>query len=163
MNNTAPLGYAPGWIADKVREPSRLHKAKAWFLNMSTPKENGWTIVKLVTQVVLGVLLTALAGSAAYTAKTLTNHESRIAVVEEWKRDRSAVMDQITREFQELKTRNAINQEQARATDAIVREAAARLGVMSDTLIRMQEGQSAIKEKMVSIQIMTDELNKGKE
>ena len=54
-------------------------------------------------------------------------------------------------------------QEQARATDAIVRDAAARLGIMSDTLIRMQEGQSAIKEKMVSIQIMADELNKGKQ
>jgi len=115
-----------------------------------------------LSQVVMGALLTTLAGSAAYTAKTLSNHESRLAVVEDWKRERSAKMDEIARDIGEIRTHNAGVDSQSRATDILVRDVSAQLRVVSDTLIRMQEGQSAIREKMVSLQVMTDELNKEK-
>lgn len=128
---------------------------------MNAQRENGWGIAKIITQIVLGTLLTALAGSAAFTAKTLSNHESRLSVVEEWKRERSARMDEIAKDIGEMKTRNAGVDQQSRATDMLVRDVSAQIRVMSDTLIRMQEGQSAIREKMVSLQVMTDELNKG--
>jgi septal ring factor EnvC (AmiA/AmiB activator) len=128
---------------------------------MTTQRENGLNIIKVVVQLVLGTILSALAASAAFTAKSLSNHESRLSVVEEWKRDRSEKIDGIARDVAEMRTHNAGVDSQARQTDMLVRDVSAQLRVVSDTLIRMQEGQSAIREKMVSLQVMTDELNKG--
>lgn len=155
------IGYVPAWIEAKNVSPSFIARLTERISTMIAQRENGLGVLKLLAQVVLGVLLTALAGSAAYTAKTLTNHESRLSVVEEWKRERSAKMDEIARDIGEMKTHNAGVDSQARQTDMLVRDVSAQLRVVSDTLIRMQEGQSAIREKMVSLQVMTDELNKG--
>lgn len=154
-------GYVPAWIEAKNALPCLMTRAQQWMTTMTAQRDNGLGVLKLLAQVVLGVLLTALAGSAAYTAKTLTNHESRLSVVEDWKRERSAKMDEIARDLGEMKTHNAGVDSQARQTDMLVRDVSAQLRVVSDTLIRMQEGQSAIREKMVSLQVMTDELNKG--
>jgi len=155
------VGFVPQWIEERQKPKSVVGKIVDTINAMSTPRENGWGIAKIITQIVLGTLLTALAGSAAFTAKTLSNHESRLSVVEEWKRERSARMDEIAKDIGEMKTRNAGVDQQSRATDMLVRDVSAQIRVMSDTLIRMQEGQSAIREKMVSLQVMTDELNKG--
>lgn len=157
----SPSGYVPAWIESKQALPSLMSKTKQWISTMTAQRENGLSIAKIVVQLVLGTILTALAGSAAFTAKSLSNHESRISVVEEWKRDRSEQMERIARDVAELKTHNAGADQQTRATDMLVRDVSAQLRVVSDTLIRMQEGQSAIREKMVSLQVMTDELNKG--
>lgn len=159
---TSESGYVPEWIEAKQSGPSKAAKVVQFFKSMTAQRENGWGLVKVAAQVVIGALLTMLAGSAAYTAKTLSNHESRIAVVEDWKRERSAKMDEIARDIGEMKTHNAGVDSQARQTDMLVRDVSAQLRVVSDTLIRMQEGQSAIREKMVSLQVMTDELNKEK-
>lgn len=129
---------------------------------MTAQRENGWSILKVVVQLVIGALLTSLAASAAFTAKTLSNHESRIAVMEDWKRERSVKMDEIARDIGEMKTHNAGLDSQSRATDMLVRDVSAQLRVVSDTLIRMQEGQSAIREKMVSLQVATDEIKGSK-
>ena len=154
-------GFVPVWIEAKQQLPSMAARLTQWVSFMTAQRENGWGVIKVMAQVVIGALLTTLAGSAAYTAKTLSNHESRLSVVEDWKRERSAKMDEIARDIGEMKTHNAGVDSQARQTDMLVRDVAAQLRVVSDTLIRMQEGQSAIREKMVSLQVMTDELNKG--
>lgn len=151
-------GFVPAWIEAKQQAPSAMSRVWQWLSTMSAQRENGWSVVKIVVQLVLGAILTALAGSAAFTAKSLSNHESRISVVEEWKKERSAQLDKILGDVGEIKTHNATADQQSRQTDMLVRDVAARIGVMSDTLIRMQEGQSAIREKMVSLQVATDEM-----
>ncbi len=159
--NSNESGYVPEWIEAKQSGPSIAARMLHFFrTTMTAQRENGWGVVKVTAQVIIGALLTTLAGSAAYTAKTLSNHESRISVVEDWKRERSAKMDEIARDIGEMKAHNAGVDSQARQTDMLVRDVSAQLRVVSDTLIRMQEGQSAIREKMVSLQVMTDELNK---
>ena len=155
------VGFVPQWIEERQKPKNVVCKIVDTINAMSTPRENGWGIAKVLTQIVLGTLLTALAGSAAFTARTLSNHESRLSVVEEWKRERSAKMDEIARDIGEMKMHNAGVDSQARQTDMLVRDVSAQLRVVSDTLIRMQEGQSAIREKMVSLKVVTDELNKG--
>ncbi len=154
-------GFVPEWIDSKQHDPSFAARLRQRVVIMTTQRENGWGVIKVLSQVVMGTLLTTLAGSAAYTAKTLSNHESRLAVVEDWKRERSAKMDEIARDIGEMKSHNAGVDSQARSTDMLVRDVSAQLRVVSDTLIRMQEGQSAIREKMVSLQVVTDKLNEG--
>lgn len=156
-----PSGFVPAWIEAKQALPSLMARVQQWMTTMTAQRENGWGVLKVIAQIVGGAVLATLAGSAAYTAKTLSNHESRLSVVEDWKRDRSEKIDGIARDVAELKTHNAGVDSQARQTDMLVRDVSAQLRVVSDTLIRMQEGQSAIREKMVSLQVMTDELNKG--
>jgi len=152
------IGYVPAWIEAKQQEPSLFARIKQQLAAMTAQRENGWGIMKIVVQLVLGVILTALAGSAAFTAKSLSNHESRISVVEEWKRERSAQLDRIQEDVARINTHNATADQQARGTDMMTREIAAQMRVMSDTLIRMQEGVAALREKMVSIQVATDEI-----
>ena len=159
---THVLGYSPEWIAAKLEPRTACIRIAGWIKTMTAQRENGWGVIKVMAQVVMGALLTTLAGSAAYTAKTLSNHESRLSVVEDWKRERSAKMDEIARDIGEMKTHNAGVDSQARQTDMLVRDVSAQLRVVSDTLIRMQEGQSAIREKMVSLQVATDEMKGSK-
>lgn len=156
------IGYASEWIATKLEPRTACIRIAGWIKTMTPQRENGWSVLKVAAQVIIGALLTTLAGSAAYTAKTLSNHESRLSVVEDWKRERSAKMDEIARDIGEMKTHNAGVDSQARQTDMLVRDVSAQLRVVSDTLIRMQEGQSAIREKMVSLQVATDEMKGSK-
>jgi|GEM_PF-6807138 len=154
-------GFVPSWINAKLASPTIAWRLNQWITTMTAQRENGLNFIKVVVQLVLGTILSALAASAAFTAKSLSNHESRLSVVEEWKRDRSEKIDGIARDVAEMRTHNAGVDSQTRQTDMLVRDVSAQLRVVSDTLIRMQEGQSAIREKMVSLQVMTDELNKG--
>ena len=156
------IGYASELIATKLEPRTVCNRMLGWVKSMTAQRENGWGVIKVIAQVVMGALLTTLAGSAAYTAKTLSNHESRLSVVEDWKRERSAKMDEIARDIGEMKTHNAGVDSQARQTDMLVRDVSAQLRVVSDTLIRMQDGQSAIREKMVSLQVATDEMKGSK-
>jgi len=152
------IGYAPEWIATKLEPRTVLDRVVRRVKSMTAMRENGWGVMKIMAQVVLGFVLTCLAGSAAYMAKSLSNHESRLSVVEEWKKDQSIHIAQIASDLAEIKSRNARSEEQARSTDMLVRDVSAQMRVITDTMIRMQEGQAAIREKMVSIQVATDEI-----
>jgi hypothetical protein len=85
---------------------------------------------------------------------------------QEYSKSKVDQIEQMDRESQEWKLRMTAFTEETRAgiraTDVSIRDVGARLGAMADTTSRIQEGLAAIREKMVSLQIVTDELNKEK-
>ena len=151
MNDTT--GYAPGWIAEKLRQPSHAHRAWTWLQSMTARTENAWKVGTVVIQVVLSGLL----AYAVWSAKTLYDHESRLNATEEWRREKGPAIEELRREFSSMRERSASLSDQVRVTDQIARDISANVRVLSDSMIRLQEGQAAIREKMVSLQVAQDE------
>lgn len=120
---------------------------------MTTRTENAWKVGTVVLQVVL----TGLLAYAVWSAKTLSNHESRINATEEWRREKGPMIEELRREFSSMRERSTSLSDQVRGTDQIARDISANVRVLSDTMIRLQEGQAAIREKMISLQVAQDE------
>lgn len=170
-------GYAPAWVATKVNgfhpthEVSRLKSyLSSTFSTMTKPIDSAssfWNMVEKLSRI---LILTLVPWTTWITAKTF-DHSKSIAMEVQWRaahedmsKEKIAQIDRIDKELQEWRIKFNIFADESRnsmrATDSAVRDVAARMGIMTETLIRLQEGQSAIKEKMVSLQVLTDELNK---
>lgn len=156
MISNTPSGFVPAWIGEKIEQKTPIQKALLFMQSMSAKTENAWRVGTVVIQ----IALTGLLANAVWTVKTLANHESRINAAEEWKKDKGPMIEELRREFVGMRERSAAMAEQVRATDLIVREISARFAVVTDTMIRIQEGQAAIKEKMVAIQVAQDDSKK---
>jgi hypothetical protein len=170
-------GYSPRWIGDKVASSesngaSQLKVSLPWVFSIMTrpiePSSGFWNIVEKLTRI---LTLTLIPFLSWMTWKTF-EHEKLLAVGQQWReshevmaKEKIAQIDRIDRELQEWRIKFNVFTDETRSgirsTDTSVRDVAARINVMSDTLIRLQEGQSAIREKMVNLQVVTDELNKG--
>lgn len=150
-------GYCPSWIDHRVSRSTLADRIRDAIFRMSSTREDKLRIASVVTNCVLGGVLLW----ATWSTKTLTNHETRLTTHESWRAEKSPILDGIVREQGELKTRLAIMQDQFVRTDSIIREVSAKLSVMSDAMIRMQEAQSGIKEKLIYLQNSSDELSKG--
>lgn len=149
-------GYCPRWIEFRVSRMQIAYRLIHAF-RMNATKEDKLRLASVITNCVLGGVLLW----ATWSTKTLTNHETRLTTHESWRSEKSPLLDGIVREQAELKTRFTLLQDQFQRTDSIIRDVSAKLSVVSDTMIRMQEAQSGIKEKLVYLQNSSDELSKG--
>jgi hypothetical protein len=150
MNNAT--GYAPGWIADKVRPQTPSQRSMAWIQSMTARSENTWKVGTVVIQ----VALTGLLGYAVWSTKTLADHESRLNATEEWRREKGPAIEELRREFSSMRERSASLSDQVRGTDQIARDISASVRVLSDSMIRLQEGQARLNEKLVAWQVKQD-------
>lgn len=170
-------GYAPAWVAKKINDfqpTNEVPRLKSYITSaistMTKPIDSAssfWNMVEKLSRI---LILTLVPWTTWITAKTF-DHSKSIAMEVQWRaahedmaKEKIAQIDRIDRELQEWRIKFNIFADESRnamrTTDSSVRDIAARIGVMSETLIRLQEGQSAIKEKMVSLQVVTDDLNK---
>ena len=149
-------GYCTTWIDHRLSRSTLAERVRNALFRMNQTREDKLRLASVVTNCVLGGVLLW----ATWSTKTLTSHETRLATQEAWKADRGPVLDSLVREQAEMKTRLALIQEQFRMTDVVVREVSAKISVMTESLIRIQESQSSLREKMVNLQVSTDDLNK---
>lgn len=128
-----------------------------------------WNVLDRVTRIIVPAFIVPMLAWAAWTTRTLYAHSEALAREIEWRhshvenlKDKLAVIERLDRETASWRERTiefqTASKADSRATDQAVREVSARLVVISDTLIRMQEGQSAIREKMVNLQVQLDDV-----
>lgn len=150
-------GYCPQWIATRSARRPMLERARQAF-GMNATREDKLRLASVVTNCVLGGVLLW----ATWSTKTITSHETRLSNQEAWRSEKAPLMESLVREQAEMKTRLALIQEQFRMTDVVVREVSAKVTVMTEALIRIQEAQGALKEKLTTLQVKRDQAEETK-
>lgn len=162
------FGYATLWIEDKLAEmPST--KLATFMTRPIDPTSQVWNAIDRATRI-MSLTFFPWAIWVTYTiysqASIIDRNTDRWKAHEDFSKEKVAQIERMDREIQEWRVRMASFSEETRAgiraTDVSVRDVGARLGAMADTTSRIQESIAAIREKMVNLQVVTDELNKEK-
>lgn len=159
-------GYAPLRIEDNLAYSAKT-KRTSFMTCPIDPTSPLWNAIDRATR----IMSLTFFPWAIWVTYTIYSHSSLIERnIDRWKsyeelsKARVDQIERMDREIQEWRVRMASFTEETRAgiraTDVSVRDVAARLGAMADTASRMQDSLASIREKIVNLKAVTDELNK---